>query len=968
VNQGSGDADFSVGDRILTIEVDGNLYGTLFAAARKKDINGAAVLEGVFIPAENENNQKRMLVTSWAAGTALGTIANGNVSLAAGQHTLSLILDPDNVIAEEDEGNNTYNRTVDIVATNEAPQAVITSPVNGNEYETNEEITFAGTFTDTDGTVEAYEWKTYKEQILLETITTEGFTRTFTETGDYQVTVKCRDDDGSWSVLADADFTIIPDNYPPTAEITRPSTDTTVLEGASITFTGTFADQDGTIAAYSWEILDDQQNQAGAGNAVNFQFQFNVIGNFLVRVRCQDNEGLWSEWDSVQVVVNEKPNEPPTAEIIQPSNDTTVVKNEAVFFDSQCSDSDGTVTAYEWKVLLNSELKQTGDEKDFTYSFPEAGTYLVIFKCQDNEGAWSEEDSLTVTVDDQPNQPPTAEILTPGQDTTVFTGTRLKFTGLCQDSDGSIEAYDWRIYKNNELVSLHGQKIYFYTFDEEGVFHVIHKCKDDDNSWSEPDTVIITAVEEGNEIPVSQITNPAADTTILTGEKIDFNGICSDSDGDIQSYLWEIYQGNELVTESSSLNFYYTFQDEGDFIVCFSCQDDDGAWSVKDSLTVTCREPNTPPNAVITNPSKDSVVIVNSEIYFTGSGTDEDGEVVSYLWEIYKNNNKLKEDSNREFSVVFNGIGDYHIYFSCQDDDGAWSGKDSLKITVEETPNIPPTARIISSQEDTTVWLGHIIGFSGVFQDDDGTIDLIEWKLRKDGEIIEQWSEESCSYRFTEAGDYLLTARCRDNDESWSESDSLFIHVIKDMIPPNSPFGIIITYNNGVFTIIWNHSGSPDWFSYNIYRNRQQNALSKKTDGELIASGVKDTIYIDTLEAENSSVSYGISTVDYSGNESEVAWSDVVTNVIDRELFNADYDFSFYPNPVRDYFHITLTDKWDLNSSRIYVFNVTGSLEFQISHLSREMDIDCANLKTGMYFIMIKEENHKKIKKILFIK
>jgi len=87
-------------------------------------------------------------------------------------------------------------------------------------------------------------------------------------------------------------------------------------------------------------------------------------------------------------------NQAPTAYIdsIVPGE---AAQGEAVTFTGHGTDSDGTVVAYRWASSIDGEI---GTSASFTASSLSVGSHTVSFRAQDNNGAWSENVTATVTV------------------------------------------------------------------------------------------------------------------------------------------------------------------------------------------------------------------------------------------------------------------------------------------------------------------------------------------------------------------------------------------------------------------------------------------------------------------------------------------------------------------------------------------------------------------------------------------
>ena len=97
-------------------------------------------------------------------------------------------------------------------------------------------------------------------------------------------------------------------------------------------------------------------------------------GYHTISFRVQDNEGDWSFWSTAELYVY--PNELPVATIdsITPS---PAEKGWTVSFSGTGSDSDGTVTGYQWNSSIDGELST---EKDFSSNGLSPGHHSITFR------------------------------------------------------------------------------------------------------------------------------------------------------------------------------------------------------------------------------------------------------------------------------------------------------------------------------------------------------------------------------------------------------------------------------------------------------------------------------------------------------------------------------------------------------------------------------------------------------------
>jgi hypothetical protein len=147
----------------------------------------------------------------------------------------------------------------------------------------------------------------------------------------------------------------------------------------------------------------------------------------------------------------------PTAVILANTEDTALLRvalNSQVGLDGRSSfDNDGTISAYEWRILQQPAAHPCGQASNLPGTvnpttaiiLRETGLTSLALRVQDNQGAWSNDDTLDVQVFSGPQ----ADVRV-GGNTTGFMetdlGTVVVFDGsYSTDCDGLVQAYDWRV-------------------------------------------------------------------------------------------------------------------------------------------------------------------------------------------------------------------------------------------------------------------------------------------------------------------------------------------------------------------------------------------------------------------------------------------------------------------------------------------------------------------------------------------
>lgn len=84
----------------------------------------------------------------------------------------------------------------------------------------------------------------------------------------------------------------------------------------------------------------------------------------------------------------------------------------------------------------------------------------------------------------------------------------------------------------------------------------------------------------------------------------------------------------------------------------------------------------------------------------------------------------------------------------------------------------------------------------------------------------------------------------------------------RDTFPPAPPEGLSSIYSAGAVELIWTANTEPDLAGYNVYR------LEGSTPQRLNKDILKTPIFRDTTATAGATLSYDVTAVDLSGNES----------------------------------------------------------------------------------------------------
>ncbi|MEP6583062.1 MAG: choice-of-anchor Q domain-containing protein, partial [Ginsengibacter sp.] len=203
---------------------------------------------------------------------------------------------------------------------------------------------------------------------------------------------------------------------------------------------------------------------------------------------------------------------------------------------------------------------------------------------------------------------------------------------------------------------------------------------------------------------IPPLADAGADKTLtLPTNNVTINGSGSDADGTISNYLWTKISGPSTgtITNNASATTSVTSLVQGVYLLELKVTDNQGA-TAKDTMKVTVNTAaNIPPLA---NAGSDkTLTLPTNNVTVNGSGSDADGTISNYLWTKISGPSvgTIASAASATSSITSLVQGIYLFELKVTDDKGA-TAKDTMKITVNATANIPPVA---SAGSDKTLTL-----------------------------------------------------------------------------------------------------------------------------------------------------------------------------------------------------------------------------------------------------------------------
>ena len=413
---------------------------------------------------------------------------------------------------------------------NKAPVANITPGSQTVAAGTVVSLSGAGS-TDSDGSIVSYKWSTGA--------TTPSISLTVNQTQTVSLTVT--DDDGA-SATTTVTLTV-PANQAPVASISPASQ--TVKAGTIVTLSGAgSSDSDGSIVSYKWSTGETTPAIAVTVNQTQ-----------TLTLTVTDDDGATA---TASVTLTVAANQPPVASIT-PASQTVAAGTVVTLSAAGSTDSDGSIASYKWSTgETTSSINVTVNQ-----------TQTIGVTVTDNQGATATA-SVTLTVQGTDYKHNFSQLYYRGTSNswgkTAMTlvadntwQTTVVFTGAA-DSSG---AQRFKFDLTGDWSTNYGDT------NKDGV---LEKTGSDIYN-----TAVASCVVKVNDATLAySVTCPAApvvtltpaSSTILKGNSVTFTATATDSDGTIQSYLWDSGETSKTLTR--------TFNTAGTYTVKVTVTDNSG--------------------------------------------------------------------------------------------------------------------------------------------------------------------------------------------------------------------------------------------------------------------------------------------------------------------------------------------------------------------------------------------------------
>lgn len=603
-----------------------------------------------------------------------------------------------------------------------------------------------------------------------------------------------------------------PANQLPTVKLSANQTIT--LPTNSVTLTGTATDPDGSISTYKWsQVSGPNTATITNGNMASARFSNLVQGTYSFRLTVTDNKGGTAS-ATASVTVNPAPlaNVPPVASA--GSDKTITLPTNSTTLNGSGKDSDGTIASYAWSQVAGPNTATFSNAKaaSTTVSNLIQGRYTFRLTVTDDKGA-KHTDDVNVTVNAAANHAPTVDAGSNRNITLPTSETTL--AGTASDEDGTIASYSWSQVSGPSTATIASKNAASTKVSNlvQGLYTFRLTVTDDKGAKASDEvSVRVNAAAAENIAPVAEAGSNR--TITLPTNRTTLTGSGTDSDGSIASYRWSQVSGPSTagIATPTAASTAVTDLKQGSYVFRLTVTDNKGATDT-DEVTVTVRPApieNQPP--VANAGANRTITLPTNSANLSGSGTDADGQVVSYRWTQAAGPSTATIGSPNTASTQVSNLreGEYTFRLTVTDDDGAKSD-DHVTVTVRPAPAAQKKAPVANAGGRKTVNTRTAQLDGSASYDPDGNIVAYNWTQASgpNSATIRSARTAKTDVANLTTGTYVFNLQVTDND-GLKASSSVTLVVTPAPVAPVAQAGTNITISLPTNSVNLDGSASSD--------------------------------------------------------------------------------------------------------------------------------------------------------------
>ena len=725
------------------------------------------------------------------------------------------------------------------------------------------------------------------------------------------------------------------------------------LPNNSGTLYGSMMELDGVVWYVNWTIISGPSTfTISPPNQPYTWFSNLVQGVYQFEMRVQDNQGGVGRDTVTITVLAGAPNALPVANA---GPDQTINLPNTLQLNGSGTDSDGIISSYLWTKLTGPSQYNivSPSQPQTTVNNLVAGVYTFELRVTDNVGGIGR-DTVMITVNPAPNQPPVANA---GTDILINLPTNsTTLNGSGTDVDGNIISYSW-----NQISGPSQFNIVSASSAQTAVNNLVQGTYSfeltvmDNTGATGKDTVVVVVNPASNQPPVANAGNNQ--TITLPVNTVTLNGSATDPDGTIVTYQWSKISGPTSYVIVSPTEAQTTINGlvQGVYQFELHVSDNSGAFG-RDTVIITVNAANIPP---VANAGPDrSATLPSNSVNLAGSGTDQDGTVVSYQWTKISGPSQYNIVSPNQAQTTVNSLvqGTYHFELTVTDNQGA-SDKDTVEVIIHPVPNVPPTANAGADQVITLPTNTALATGSGT--DTDGTIVSYQWaKINGPSCTIGNAFTNATYIHNLVQGVYQFELRVTD-DRGGIGRDTMTITVNP---APNQPpvalagsdmeitIPVVSVTLSGTAT---DADGSVMAYQWTKISGPPPCTIGSSNTAQTVVNNLEDGVYLFELRVTDNQGAVGRDTV-------KVTVHPAIKSLV-----------SLYPNPAQSTINLKIEAATHRNNTNIKIYDARGVVVHEENAMRSQViwvhPVDVSRLLPGAYIVEVGADINNTVK-LKFIK
>ncbi len=375
------------------------------------------------------------------------------------------------------------------------PTVSLTAPTNGNLYLAPATFAVKANASSPGATVVKVEFYADGNLINTDTASPYQFDWTNVAAGTYSITAKVVDSNGAEATSAARTVTVAATNTPPTVSLSAPADNARYLNPASITLSATAAGPElndllQSVAFYANGTLVGTATSA----PYNVSWSSPALGSYTLTAVATDGQGATTTSAARAVTVSDQ-NQAPTVSIVTPLNNTLWHSPASLSFSANASAVEAN-DIVQVQFFVNGSLAATDTTAPYSTMLSNlaAGTYTLMARAIDGQGAQTDSATRTITVSDT-NANPTVSITAPSGGTN-YPSAPAGFTLTATAGAGEVNGWVTKVefYINGQLVNTDnsGPWSYAVTGLANGTYSLTAKAFDQLNAETTAAPVTIT--------------------------------------------------------------------------------------------------------------------------------------------------------------------------------------------------------------------------------------------------------------------------------------------------------------------------------------------------------------------------------------------------------------------------------------------------------------------------------------------